>query len=142
MHVRKFFLLLLMMLAVIPFVSAQDEMESEGPTIPYFQTGIMNVPVPQMGWTNQSEGNVALFTNEDLSATIRVQPVDTLLVEEAIPMALEPLLDETLPEPVFEGRVALNTGNWYQQHYEIGDMSITGASTLRGDRTFVILFWE
>lgn len=143
MHVRKSFLLLLMMLAVVPFVSAQDEAETEGATIPYFQTGIMNVPVPQTGWVDQSEGDVALFVNEDLSATIRVQPVeDTLLVEEAISLALAPLLDEDLPEPVFEGRVALNTGNWYQQHYEMGDTSITAAATLRGDRTFVILFWE
>jgi hypothetical protein len=102
----------------------------------------MNVPIPQAGWEDQSEGDVALFVNESLSATIRVQPVETLLIEEAIPLALEPLLDAELPEPTFEGRVALNTGNWYQQHYDIGDMSITGVSILRGDRSFVILFWE
>jgi len=124
-----------------PFASAQDE-EAEGPTIPYFQTGIMNVPIPQDGWVDQSEGDVALFVNEDLSATIRIEPFDTLLVEEAIPMALEPLVDAELPEPTYEGRVALNTGNWYQQHYDIDDLSITAVSILKGDRTFVILFWE
>lgn len=135
-------LLALLLFAAVPFVSAQDEADAEGPTIPYFQTGIMNVPIPQEGWENQSEGDVALFVNEDLNATIRVQPVDTLLVEEAIPMALEPIFGDALTEPIFEGQAALNTGNWYQQHYEFDETSITGVSILRGDRTFVLLFWE
>ncbi len=143
MQGSKLLFVLLALWVLVPVASAQEETETEGETIPYFQTGIMNVPVPQTGWVDQSEGDVAIFVHEDLSATIRVQPVEeTLLVDEAILLTLNPLLDEELPEPVFEGRVALNTGNWYQQHYEIGDTSITGVSTLRGDRTFVILFWE
>lgn len=126
--------------------TASDVADVEEVTVPYFHSSAsFNVPV-LIGWENQSEGDTALFTNEDYNATLlvtrRSDGVDALA---SIQLAMTQLVpgDDLPGEIVFNDSIALADGRWYQYALEVGDTgSVTARALERPDYTYVILLYE
>lgn len=142
--------LLMLLLAGTTFAQPEPQTTPEAtdeealPVIAYFQTYAFNVPV-LTGWTNQSAGNVALFTHDDFNASIRVEDViTTSIAQQGIQQALEARFGDALPdEPAFTNTVNLGDGAWVQMIYQLSTgETVSAFANARNNRTYVITFSE